>query len=506
MAQPPAPLQQKQKQEFNPLDLSILHGSRRKPPSFPNNVFHPALAKWCEDAARGAGAPLDYVVGTLLAVSGTLIGNARRISPKENWIEAAHLWGMLVGDPSAGKTPGMRPVLSLLDPIERERRKQFESELEAYDQAKVGADVAEAVWKAATKKAVEAGEPAPKKPKEAILPNYPILSRIKVNDATREKLALLASQNEKGLLFERDELAGWLNDFNRYGMDGGRQDWLMAYNGHPHRIDRIKHPEPIDIPRWSVGVVGGIQPERLVENILKEVDDGLSARFLYFWPDKLEPTWTAGVTLDETASRAMWRLSSLNLIRSGMGEAVPAVIPVSSSGVEIFSRWWEQHGRSLPTGSLLKGHYGKMPGMLLRLALILEYLWWAVDPDGMTFGDTVTEVSERSITSGITLIEEYFKPMALRIFQDAETPEGDRHAPALAHWILKNRPSRFNASNLRTGGGCPTGLREPKAMNAACETLRDYGLIRFVGERQDGKPGRKSIDWEVNPLVYSTSN
>ena len=69
---------------------------------------------------------------------------------------------------------------------------------------------------------------------------------------TIEKVAtLLATAAPKGLLIVRDELAGWLGGMNQYH-DAGRAFWIEAYGGRPYRVERQKHPLPIDVPRLVV--------------------------------------------------------------------------------------------------------------------------------------------------------------------------------------------------------------------------------------------------------------
>lgn len=492
--------------DFLPLDMAVLGGTRSHPPQFPVEVFGPRLAEWCRTAANGAGAPVDYVAGALLGVCSALIGNARRVAPRSSWIEPSHLWVMLVGDPSSGKTPGMRPVLDLLLPIERQLERQFRTEMEEYERACEQAKECERLWEKACKDAEKRGESKPEKPAEAQNPHCPALSSFKFNDATRESMALLAAANPKGLLFERDELSGWMNDFSRYGADGSRQDWLMAYNGAHYRIHRVKHPAPVTIDYWSVAVLGGIQPERLVQSIVKEVDDGLGARFLYFWPKPVPPSWPDDITLGPVASNMAARLHSLAMLENEAGDLEPKVIPLSEKARSAFVDWRAVHLHSESHGFLLKGHFGKMPGLVLRVALIIEYMRSAADDapnqPGSSFGDTVTHVTETSMAAAIRLFEEYFKPMAKRVFNEAETPEGDRDAPMLAKWILEQGCEQFNSSQLRTRTGCPSGLRDAVRMQRACEALRDRGWLRYVGERQDGRPGRKSLEWAVNPLVF----
>ena len=83
----------------------------------------------------------------------------------------------------------------------------------------------------------------------------------------------------------RDELAGWLLGMNRFNA-GARAFWLEAYGGRPYSLDRIKSAGRIYVPRLAVAWHGGVQPSRLTK-LLTDGDDGLLARFLWFWPESV---------------------------------------------------------------------------------------------------------------------------------------------------------------------------------------------------------------------------
>ena len=44
--------------------------------------------------------------------------------------------------------------------------------------------------------------------------------------------------------------------------DAGRAFWVEAYGGRPYRLERQKHPEPIEIAYFVVAVYGSTQPDR----------------------------------------------------------------------------------------------------------------------------------------------------------------------------------------------------------------------------------------------------
>lgn len=231
---------------FYPFDMSVIASNRSLPAAFPLALLPPKWSDWCISEADCAGTPADYVALALLVTAASVIGNARRVAPWAGWIEPCILWGMIVGDPSAGKTPGLKPPLALVHPIDRERTEAFAATMQAWRERDAEAKLIREVWEREFKAAVSKSLPRPAMPTGAVSPPKPVCPALIINDSTPEMLALLARAMPKGLLLFRDELAGWLCDFGRYGGDGERQLWLEAYNGAPRRIDRVKHDASVD--------------------------------------------------------------------------------------------------------------------------------------------------------------------------------------------------------------------------------------------------------------------
>ena len=109
-------------------DLSIL-SSTRPACKFPIDVFEGELKDWLVLAAQKTSAPIDYLIGSFLAVVSSAIGNSRRISPWEGWEEPSILWFALIGNPSSGKSPAMGPAIELLHYIERNREEEYQKKL-----------------------------------------------------------------------------------------------------------------------------------------------------------------------------------------------------------------------------------------------------------------------------------------------------------------------------------------------------------------------------------------
>jgi hypothetical protein len=385
----------------------------------------------------------------------------------------------------------------MLRTLEQEAIEATREERLAHEEMVLQARAAKEHWQQQFKTAVQKNEPLPQRPVEAIEPEPIALPRIMVGDTTPEALAGLLKANPKGLLLQRDELAGWLGSFGRYSSSGNgeRAFWIEAYGGRPYTIDRKNSPEPTMIPRLSVSVLGGIQPDKLAL-IIGGSDDGFAARHLWFWPDRLtgfrlqrQPIGNADQL---TALRSLHLLS---MYRTAEGSLEPRYLPLTEAAATLFESYTAELKARDAYGPM-QGTVGKAPGHVLRLALIREFLTWSQAPYCRPEPD---QISKEAMEDAIHLVEHYFLPMAQRVFGEAAIPEQDRLGMELARWLARERPQRFNAREARRKiGGL---LREPKAMEKACEVLAEAGWIRSLQKPSGPGMGRPSTDFLVNPAI-----
>lgn len=486
---------------YRPLRLSPLERPHAAPPLFPLDVFGSRWSDWIVQEASEASAPADYVAMGLLVSAAALIGNARKCSPWNGWEEPTILWGCIIGEPSAGKTPALRPVQKLLDPINSEFASRFSNELAEYNRAVARAEVAKAKWK---KEASGQQGPIPPMPREAEPPCPPTCGALRVDDVTPEKLGSIAEASPKGLLLFRDELAGWAGDMDRYsGGSGERALWLTAYNGDVRQIDRQKSPKPIVIDHFSVSILGGIQPDRFNAAFLGTVDDGLMSRFLFSWPlpvprKRPEPR-PAGRS--EWAKAAVHRLFGVGFAQDENGESAPRVHRLSPDAALRFNPWWVAQAKNVPEG-LAKSNWGKMQGQVLRIALVLEFLRWSAEGDE----PEPREVSDAAVADALRLMDTYFKPMALRVFGEASIPPDVAAATKLAEFIKARRIERFNVRELQRGigqlRGRPAALSDHARLTTACEALVDAGWLVEERSREGEAKGRQRLDYRVNPELW----
>lgn len=481
-------------------DLTLLGTGRRPAVPFPIHLLGP-WAGWCQRKARAASAPVDYVAVALLASVGATIANVRWPLAGSAWSEPPVLWCAEVGPPSSSKSPSMDAAFLLVSFAEDRMAHGFEQVQQTYVTQKQACEARVEAWKVEVRIAVKNGEAPSVLPDDAREPDTPVRPRIRVADATVEALGTLAAGLPRGLLLVRDELAGWLGAFDKYG--GGGADRAFAiemYGGRAYVVDRVKNPEPLRIRHLTIGVLGGVQPDKLAM-ILNGPDDGLASRLLWAWPDaKPEFSLARGVEDDGPYQHAFARLTDLAQARDEFGQPDPVKVPLTAEAedrLEAFAR--DVLEQCQDASGLLAGSLGKARGHVLRLSAVLEHLWW--------WGDTVTAepkvISADAVTAAADLMNAYFLPMAERVYGDASIPVAERRGMILARHLRSNRLAEFNARTVRREVGGM--LRDAADMEAACQQLVEANLIRARFTRAGEGKGRKALNYEVHPAVLEAS-
>lgn len=478
-------------------DMTLIREEGIAAPAFPVNVLPPAWARWTAEAAEGAGAPQPFVAVALLAAAGAIIGNARWSSPWDPWKEPPAVNVALIGRPSSGKSPALDQVQELITLLDAESNADWAERLREHQRAVLEAKEHMKAYETEVKMAVDFGAPAPEMPPRCVAPKPVERRRLCTTDVTIEKAARLSEANPRGLMVVRDELAGWLSSMDRYasGAGGDRPFWLQAYGGRSWALDRVKDSDPVLIPHLLWSIVGTIQPDRVATLMMAGDDDGLTARMLYCWPDRVPPRRPS---CRADTSAALDRLRRLRGI-SWEDEPEPKILPFTKAAADAFQEWRKQVAEmESEAAGLMLSWLGKLPGMAVRLALILELLAWSESGDGTPEPQTVCQ---HSVIAAITFLYEFALPMARRTFGAAALPEPERDARRLARWLLQQRPmpKTVNAKSLRRMARGPA-ISDSKRMDAALVELEAAGWVRAAFSRTSGH-GRQRKDYAVNPAL-----
>ncbi len=388
----------------------------------------------------------------------------------------------LIGRPSAGKSPAMYAVTTLLGRLQSAMNLDYGDRTKTHAAAAQEAKERHAKWAAEVKEAVSKSGPPPAMPDGALAPAPIQKRRLYSTDPTVAKAERMSAGNPFGLLLHRDELAGWLAGMDQFNGSAGsdRAFWLQAWGGQDWSPDRCKDGDAeIAVPHLLWSVLGGIQPDRAASLLLAGDDDGLTARFLYIWPEPRPPRRPTVAPDTDAAEAALARLRSLP-----WSEA-PAcrVLPFTEAAAVVVQQWRE-HVAVMEAGAsgLFLSWLGKLPGFAVRLAVILQHLAWCVSD-----GDPPDVISEKSIVRAVTLLDGYAVPMARRTFGQAALPQQERDARTLAQWLIGRSPlpATINAREMRRMADGP-GIGDAGRMAAGLRELAEADWLRPAGGREAG--------------------
>lgn len=455
-------------------------------PTLPLELFPKEIADVAEDAADRIRCPLDYTVwATLSAVAG-LIGRGVGFRPRlyDDWTERLALWIVLIGPPSWMKTPA-------LEDGTRSLRRQELLDYEVYK-------AEHAAWKATCKEIRRMPKGEQDDP-----PPEPVQRRWMTSDSTTEKLAeLLMPEVSHGMTMSRDELAGVINDLNRYRAGSDRQFLLQSYSGGSYTVDRIIRGTH-HVPDLLLNIVGGIQPEVAQAIFAEGPDDGLAARFTSIWPSG-PPEWRRVDRYPNGAAR-----KALDAVCDRLVEASwPMLLEVDEyrptpfcrlveDGRDMFAAWEARIMAELRAGQYegrAEGRAGKYRGLAARLALTSHLVDWAAGrwPHPRT-------VPSDKVRDALDLMDTYILPMERRVFAQYARPKTASGGQRIAAWIMKERKEHFTVREIRRHHW--SDLTGEADVLAAIDWLETANWVRPV-ERDPNRTGRPAIAFSVNPKVW----
>lgn len=479
------------------------------PPPLPLDVFGAFWQDWIQRTADLKGCPADFIACSLLAATAGLIGNHVSGSPREGWEEPTILWMALVGNPSSGKSPARDGVMDLLQVLQAEIQEDYPEAVRKAQEKREIAKVAEEKWLTDLKKAISDTKARPPKPADAEEPPEAAYPLLYLGDATPEYAAKALLDNPRGLLASWDELTGFITSMDRYGSEGsGRGFWLASYGGREYSIGRIKNAKRnATIPRLSISALGGIQPDRVESLLFKGDDDGLTARYLFCWPGKRKFEMPTTRVDNRREIDALRRIRDIQPKTDERGNLTPHVLRMEDAAKEPFTiaNQWLIDQEDAASGRFV-GHLGKLRTYLVRLATVLELLWWSERPQE---GKLPACLSRQAVESAITLVVHYFYQMSLRVYGRAGLSATESQAMALIKGLLDLAKEEGRARfNLRADILRPrlAGIRKADELTEPLLCLQRNGWIQPVFTRAGNKPGRQAKNYELNPQILQEAN
>ena len=162
-----------------------------------------------------------------------------------------------------------------------------------------------------------------------------------------------------------------------------------------------------------------------------------------------------------------------------------------------FEQWLLPHiEKTRKEESKLNEFLGKGQGYVLRLALLLELLWWA----SSEYSEP-TEISLEAIQAAIEMYDTYLTPMCERVYNMYYSPTKNIEARALARWIIENKPQSFILRDVYNNGNV-ANLRRKEQAETAANRLIDLNWLSCKSSRAGNTAGRSRKTYYVNPEVY----
>jgi hypothetical protein len=196
-----------------------------------------------------------------------------------------------------------------------------------------------------------------------------------------------------------------------------------------------------------------------------------------------------------------WAIAALDRLREvelQPGEPPkPNLVPLAFDArdlLEQFAREMQQRQREV--GPLFGSAFAKARGQALRLSLVLELLWWCAEEG---FSPPPIRISRRAFTAAAVLMQEYFVPMAARVYGEHAVTTRDLNAAVLVRWILRARPREMHVRHLQREVRL-LGLRTAGEIEQAAAALVAHGwLLPPVPGVGFGPRPRRA--YRVNPLL-----
>jgi hypothetical protein len=486
-------------------------------PAFDAETLLPdVLRAWIMDEAERMPCPPDFIAAAALVALGSIIGARCAVKPKgrDSWLIVPNLWGGIVGDPSAKKSPAWGAALKPLDRL-------IATALEAHTAAQADYETEKAVFDA-HKDAIEGRiKEAAKRPGKGDpasiakelrthgeqAPEAPTLRRYKTNDSTVEKLGELLRENPAGLLVLRDELVGLTATWEREGREGERAFFLEAWNGNQSfDTDRIGRGH-VNIPNLCASIFGGIQPDKLTVYLEQAAhalaNDGMLQRFqVLVYPGARRWEWRDRAPDKAARERAFAVFEKLAEFDPPAWGAAPADdfakfshFRFSDEAQAVFIEWSEDmHCGRIPNEDepLIRQHLAKFDKLFPALALVFHL----VDCAAHGIRGPVSE--EAALRAAAWC--EYLEAHARRCYGLLKD-DGLRAAQALAAKLERGAlEDGFTLRDVRRNQW--RGLTTDDAIQAALDWLEDEDWLR--GEATGGTgpgSGRRTLRYRIHPAI-----
>jgi hypothetical protein len=381
---------------------------------FPLEVIPEPFRTFCEEAARCSNCAVDNVALPLLAYWSGIVGNRQYLEVVPGWQEFCNIWIITIGEPSTMKSTGRQKSEFFTNALIKKAWSIYEYEVLEWE-----------------------------KIEEKDRGRKPKLKRYLVSNTTMEALDYILHENPSGgIVWRNDELTSLLRSLNQYKNKGAdRSNLLDLWDSKIPRIIDRKLCDPVIVNNPFVSIVGSIVPSFLDELRSYGKEDGLTTRFLFGFPKKevLHFSYDNFISPDiikEVGERFEW------MDTVSIDDTKTACFFSEESGSRPNFQTWlndvhypqEQDKDVKPEIAM---QLGKLRSYVVRLSLLFHTMQEAND------GILSQIVTNKSLQSAITLVDEYFKSSIEKTFGIISKTQLEVKAEFLLNWMWKKSEGKM---------------------------------------------------------------
>lgn len=450
-------------------------------PPFPVDVLPEPLRSLVVEGAAAMPCPPDFIAVPLLTLLGSAIGTTRRIQVKPGWTESAVVWTAVVAEPGSKKSPALSLAADALRKLQEAFGNKLKADQESYKAELIEYQVALEAWKTGIRAGTHNASDKPEEPTE------PKLRQILTTDTTLEALNDVLVHNPRGVVFLRDELAGWATSMNQYkgGKGNDRQGWLSFWNGDSPLVNR-KNQEPSVLKTPFVAVTGAMPPDELSKLTAENGrEDGFIHRILFSFPERMPVKWTqASIDPEKVAAvrRVFDTLRTLHWTVGEDGEDAPIVVRFTQGGQEALIELLTAHYAEMADDKFIERHRGpwsKMEGYAARLALIIHFTREAC-------GEVVMDGVDANSVGAAGGLLAYFKGHCRNVYSRLHSTPEDLQIEHALKWIRKHGDevsardiNRYRVANTNSPIEAKALLRRLEKGGFGTVTEGDRGKVSF---------------------------
>jgi hypothetical protein len=453
-------------------------------------------------AFRLNDASPEFVVSSVLTCASTLIGTSCNICPKEKdkeWRVTQAIWCVNIASPSTFKSPSTKVGVSLL---KYAQRKVIEpNNIRRSANAKIKNQKADGLLTKAKSGLDNSQDEDSEKlfiESEKLKSEIPLQRDLYVNDATPEALLLHLESNPNGCLVVRDEIYGWLASQERSDNTAERALYTEAFEGSNGFIQKRVSRDKVVINAMHVGILGCIQPDRLLPLLAGREsggsNDGFFERFqlAIFSESKMKYTDSAP---DQGLQKKMEHIFCC--LASLKENEITITANFSPTAQKIWNRWAKKQANvTVESQEKLQSVLGKYPSLVAKLSLLFHIMQEAeTHQDIITFSPSKVVPAKplkQAISFSKLLISHNKRIQALT----SNTTEPLR---ILAEKLPK-LPNEFSVRALQRKGW--VNLKTSIQCEQALDELEKRGYVRSFLRGDDGM--KKLKRYRINPALLKS--